>query len=176
VGVVINGATAALFMAGRRTDLNIRGAFLHMAADAGVSLAVVAGALLMGATGWLWIDPALSLLIALVITVGTWGLLAESTRLALDAVPAAIDAGAVEDYLAGLPGVAAVHDLHIWPLSTTRVALTAHLVRPDDAGNDAFLHAVAAELDARFGIHHATLQLERGDGGVGCRLAPADVI
>ncbi len=176
VGVVINGLTAALFMTGRKTDLNVRGAFLHMAADAAVSFGVVVGALLMGWTGWLWIDPALSMGIAVVITVGAWGLFAESARLALDAVPAAIDEGAVEDYLKALPGVAAVHDLHIWPLSTTTVALTAHLVKPDAPADDAFLHAVSAALDARFGIAHATLQVERGNGGESCRLAPAEVI
>jgi cobalt-zinc-cadmium efflux system protein len=175
-GVVINGVTALLFMAGRHRDLNLRGAFLHMAADAGVSAGVAAGALLIGWTGWLWLDPAISLAIAAVITAGTWGLLTQSVRLALDAVPAGIDEGAVAAYLAGLPGVAAVHDLHIWPLSTTTVALTAHLVRPEAPAEDAFLHAIAAELDARFGIAHATLQVERGDGATACRLAPGDVV
>jgi len=162
--------------AGQQRDLNVRGAFLHMAADAGVSAGVVAGALLIGWSGWLWLDPAISLAIAVTITAGTWGLLTQSVRLALDAVPAGIDEGAVAAYLAGLPGVAAVHDLHIWPLSTTAVALTAHLVRPEAPAGDAFLHAIAAELDARFGIAHATLQVERGDGAAACRLAPGDVV
>jgi cobalt-zinc-cadmium efflux system protein len=163
-------------MAGRKADLNIRAAFVHMAADAGVSLGVVAAALVIGWTGWLWLDPALGLTIAVVITVGTWGLLSESVRLALDAVPADIDRDGVERYLAALPGVVAVHDLHIWPLSTTTVALTAHLIRPDATADDRFLHAIADHLDERFGIAHATLQLERGDGDDACRLAGSDSV
>jgi cobalt-zinc-cadmium efflux system protein len=173
-GVVINGATAALFLADRKADLNVRSAFLHMVADAGLSLAVVVAAALIAFTGWLWLDPALSLVIAAAIAVSAWALMIESWRLALDAVPERVDRDAVEVYLATLPGVTDVHDLHIWPLSTRQTALTAHLVRPDSPADDAFLDAVAAELDHRFGIAHATLQVEQGHGP--CRLAPTHVV
>jgi cobalt-zinc-cadmium efflux system protein len=126
VGILINGATALGFLAGRKDDLNIRGAFLHMVADAVVSLGVVVSGLVVLWTGWLWIDPAVSIVVALVIVVGTWSLLKEAVNLSLDAVPANIDRPAIERYLAGLPGVTEVHDLHIWAMSTTEVALTAH--------------------------------------------------
>lgn len=163
-GVAVNAGTALLFLHGRHADLNRRGAFLHMVADAGVSLGVVLGALLIGATGLDWIDPLLGLGIAAVILAGTWGLLREATDLALDAVPRGIDPGAVQAFLAGRPGVVAVHDLHIWALGTTRVALTAHLERPPGqkaSGEppDAFLAETAAALRQRFGIDHATLQI-----------------
>jgi len=174
IGVVINTATALLFLRGQE-DLNIRGAFLHMAADAAVSLAVVAGAAAMAWTGLLWIDPALSLVIAAVIVLGTWGLLRDSVDLALDAAPRNIDVAAVEAWLAALPDVAEVHDLHIWAMSTTETALTAHLTRPANTDPDAFLHGACEGLAARFGIGHATLQVETGDGGA-CRLAPAEVV
>lgn len=163
-GIVINAVTALMFFSGSKGDLNIRGAFLHMAADAGVSLGVVLAALLMGFTGWLWLDPAISLVIVAVIAIGTWGLFRESLDLSLDAVPGHIDRQAVERYLAALPGVDAVHDLHIWPLSTTSVALTAHLVKPDAVIDDGALNEIAAVLKGRFGIDHATIQMERGDG------------
>jgi cobalt-zinc-cadmium efflux system protein len=163
IGVLINGATASLFASGRKSDLNLRGAFLHMAADALVSAGVVAAGLLIGATGWLWLDPATSLAIVAVIAFGTWGLFTDSLNLALDAVPGSIDRGEVEDYLRGLPGVCEVHDLHIWALSTSEVALTAHLVRPDRPAEDAFLMRTGDELKRRFGIGHATLQVETGD-------------
>lgn len=176
VGIVINGATAAMFMAGRKEDLNIRGAFLHMTADAAVSLGVVIAALLMGATGWLWLDPAVSLAIVVVIAIGTWGLLRDSIDLALDTVPTRIDPQAVERFLAGVAGVVAVHDLHIWAFSTTGVALTAHLVKPDATLDDALLARLSAELRRRFGIDHATLQVEQGDDDHPCPLAPADVV
>ena len=176
LGIAVNAGTAAMFMAGRERDLNIKGAFLHMAADAAVSLGVVIAAFAIARTGWLWIDPVTSLVIVVVIAVGTWGLLRDSVRLALDAVPADIDRQAVEGYLAGLPGVAAVHDLHIWPLSTTSVALTAHLVKPDASIDDDLLHGVAAELHRRFGIDHATIQTEHGSGGQECRLAAPHVV
>lgn len=175
-GVVVNTATALLFLRGRHEDLNRRGAFLHMAADAAVSAGVVAGALVIGATGWDWVDPALGLAIALVILFGTWGLLREALNLALDAVPPGTDPAAVEAFLAALPGVAAVHDLHIWPLGTTETALTAHLVRPGAGPDDAFLAETAAALRARFGIGHATLQIENGDPAHPCALAPAGVV
>jgi cobalt-zinc-cadmium efflux system protein len=161
VGIVINTATALLFARGRKSDLNIRGAFVHMAADALVSLGVVlAGAMVLW-TGADWIDPLTSLLIVIVIGFGSWGLLRDSVKMGLLAVPDGIDDGAVRDYLAGLPGVAAVHDLHIWPMSTTETALTAHLVMPG-GHDDGTLHEIAHELDHRFGIGHATVQVERG--------------
>ncbi|MBX3482765.1 cation diffusion facilitator family transporter [Phenylobacterium sp.] len=170
LGVVINGATALLFMRGAHSDLNVRGAFLHMAADAGVSLAVVVGAFAMSRTGLLWIDPALGLLIAAVIVFGTWGLLRDSVDLVLDAAPRGIDVDAVRGYLAGLPGVEGVHDLHVWALSTTETAMTAHLLRPNNDGADALLQSASAELAVRFRIGHATLQIETDDAGcgVGC--------
>jgi cobalt-zinc-cadmium efflux system protein len=173
LGIVINGATALLFMRGRHGDLNIRGAYLHMAADAGVSLGVVLAALVIMATGWSWIDPAVSLGVAAVVLVSGWGLARDSANLALDAVPGHIELGEVRDYLAALDGVAAVHDLHIWAMSTNETALTAHLVRPGGS-DDEFLHQVFSELAHRFRIHHATLQVE-ADGSV-CKLAPADVV
>jgi len=174
LGVVINTASALLFMAGRERDLNIKGAFLHMASDAAVSLGVVLIGFAIRATGWHWLDPAVSILIGIVIVWGTWGLLRESVNLALDAVPEGIDPQAVEAFLAGLPGVQAVHDLHIWGMSTTEAALTAHLVMPQPPENDTFLHDVNHELHERFEIGHVTIQIERGDAG--CHQAPAEVV
>jgi cobalt-zinc-cadmium efflux system protein len=176
VGIVINGATALAFVSGRKNDINIRGAFLHMVADAVVSLGVVLSGLVVLATGWMWIDPAVSIAVALVIVVGTWSLLKESVSLSLDAVPTSIDRAAIERYLAGLPGVTEVHDLHIWAMSTTEVALTAHLVRPGAALDDSLLAQACRDLAARFGIGHATLQIESGDPAHPCRLAPAEVV
>lgn len=176
VGIVINTITALLFAAGRKGDLNIRGAFLHMAADAGVSAGVVAAGLGMVATGWSWLDPAVSLAIVAVILWGTWGLLRDSVNLALDAVPEGIEPEAVEAYLGELPGISSVHDLHIWGMSTTDVALTAHLVKPALEDDDALIASASLELRQRFGIDHATIQLERGRGGLPCHLAPADVV
>ena len=170
LGVLINGATALLFMRGSHSDLNVRGAFLHMAADAGVSLAVVIGAFAMGLTGLLWIDPVLGLLIAVVIVVGTWGLLRDSIDLALDAAPRGVDVDEVRTWLANLPGVEAVHDLHGWAPSTTETATTAPLLRPDNADADDFLHKACEELAHRFRIGHATLQIET-DATRTCRLA-----
>jgi cobalt-zinc-cadmium efflux system protein len=179
IGVAINGATAALFFRGSHGDLNVRGAFLHMAGDAAVSLAVVAGAFVMQRTGLTWIDPALGLAIAAAIVVSAWGLLRESFDLALDAAPRGVDVAAVRDWLGAQPGVIEVHDLHIWAMSTTETALTAHLVRPlngDGAGDsDAFLHAICEGLAHQFGIGHATLQVET-DPAHACRLAPAEVV
>ena len=142
VGIVINTVTALLFMKGRHHDLNIKGAFMHMAADAGVSLGVLLAGFAIMKTGAYWIDPAISLAIVVVIAVGTWGLLRDSFLLALDAVPHGIEPAEVRRYLAGLPGVVEVHDLHIWGMSTTEVALTAHLVRPDAGIDDGFLSQV----------------------------------
>jgi len=173
VGVLVNGGTALLFMRGRADDLNIRGAFLHMAADAGITVGVMAAALLIAGTGWLWLDPAVSLAIAGVILAGTWGLLRDSVDLALDAVPRGIDPGAVATYLAAQPGVTEVHDLHIWAMSTTETALTAHLVRPGGSPDDGLLACVRDELRARFAIQHATIQVETGDP---CPQAPAHVV
>lgn len=175
LGVAVNGATALMFMSGRKGDLNLKAAFMHMASDALVALGVVGSGVLILLTGWLWLDPAVSLLISIVIVAGTWSLLRESTNLALDAVPAGINQQAVAGYLSSLPGVTAVHDLHIWGMSTTETALTAHIVRPRLDTPDAFLHAVAHELEERFGIGHSTLQVETEETEA-CRLAPTDVV
>lgn len=169
IGIFVNLGTALLFQ-NHHGDLNVRGAFVHMLADAGVSLGVVIAAYLVQRTGALWIDPAASLAIVVVIAIGTWGLLRDSTTMALDAVPPGVDEGAVRRYLADLPGVAQVHDLHIWALSTTETALTAHLVRPGASLDDAFLDATALDLQRRFAIHHTTLQIECGDALHPCPL------
>ncbi len=175
-GIVINGITALLFMSGRKGDLNIRGAYMHMLADAGVSAGVVVAGIAIATTGWLWLDPIISLVISVIITIGTWGLLRDSVNLALAGVPAHVDPDAVDRYLRGLPGVTGVHDLHIWGMSTTDVALTAHLIRPEVCDDDALLVDAAHVLHERFGISHPTLQIERGLGPHDCHLAPAHVI
>jgi cobalt-zinc-cadmium efflux system protein len=159
IGIVINTATALLFLHGRAHDLNIRGAFLHMAADALVSLGVVIGGALYLWQGWAWLDPALGLAIAVLIIAGTWGLLRQSVHLLFDGVPEHIDLAAVHAWLAKRPGVAQVDDLHIWAMSTTQVALTAHLVMPAGHPGDAFLHETTEQLQQRFGIGHVTLQI-----------------
>lgn len=170
IGIVINGLTAWLFASGRKGDLNIRGAYLHMAADAAVSAGVVVAGIVILMTGWLWIDPAISLVIVAVIVWGTWGLLRESTAMSLAAVPTAIDPAAVHAYLAARPGIVSIHDLHIWPLSTTETALTAHLVAPSGHPGDTFLIETGRELNHRFGIGHATLQIET-DPATACQMA-----
>ena len=176
VGIAVNGITAWLFMAGRKGDLNIRGAFLHMASDALVAAGVVvAGALILW-TGWHWLDPAISLVISAVIVVGTWSLLRDSVNLSLDAVPEGVDQEAVATFLAGLPGVTEVHDLHIWGLSTTDTALTAHLVRTDPAGDESLVQLVCSEMQERFGIGHATVQLESAEMARACKLRPDHVV
>ena len=175
IGIVINTATALMFMRGRKQDLNIRGAYLHMAADAAVSAGVVIAGLLIALTGWLWVDPVAGLVIVAIIAVGTWGLLKDSVKMALLAVPDSIDMPRVREFLAGLPGVAAVHDLHIWPMSTTETALTAHLVMPEGHPGDIFLHDLAHRLDHDFGIHHSTLQVELSPDA-GCALERADTV
>jgi len=139
VGILINGITAVLFMSGRKDDLNIKGAFLHMASDAAVSLGVVLAGVVILFTGWFWLDPVVSLVVMGVILVGTWGLLRDSVNLALDAVPENIEIGDVETYLRALPNVSDVHDLHIWGMSTTEAALTAHLVMPNASCEDSLL-------------------------------------
>lgn len=176
VGIAINTATALMFMRGSKEDLNVRGAFLHMAADAAVSAGVVLAALAMTFTGWLWLDPVVSLLIVAVIVLGTWGLLRDSLDLALDAAPRGVDTAKVRDWLAARPGVSEVHDLHIWAMSTTETAMTAHVVRPLDEGHDQFLHDACAELASKFNIGHVTIQVETSGGAHSCRLAPADVV
>ena len=178
IGLAVNGATALLFLRGQRADLNIRGAFLHMAADAGVSLGVALAGVAILLTGWRWLDPAVSLAVVAIIFVGTWGLLRDSVNLALDAVPEGIDAAAVEAHLRGLPAVAGVHDLHIWAMSTTETALTAHLVLPGGRGGDALLARACRELRDRFGIEHSTLQVEHGDPAFpcACSLAPPSAV
>jgi cobalt-zinc-cadmium efflux system protein len=176
IGIAINGATAVGFMAGRKGDLNIRGAFLHMVADAVVSFGVVLSALVVLYTGWQWVDPLVSIVIAVVIVLGTWSLLKDSINLALDAVPSNIDRPAIETYLKNLPGVSEVHDLHIWAMSTTEVALTAHLVRPGASLDDGLLAQACRDLSTRFGIAHATLQIELGDPAHPCVLAPSEVV
>jgi cobalt-zinc-cadmium efflux system protein len=173
--VVINGASAWLLSRGSQSDLNMRGAFLHMLADAGVSVAVIVAAAGIMATGWQWLDPAASLLISAVILIGCWRLLRAALRLTLNAVPDKIDPGAVRRYLRELPEVVEVHDLHIWAMSTTETALTCHLVTPRGHPGDAFLRRVADELQHRFEIGHATLQIEISDGGQ-CALQPDNVV
>lgn len=175
VGILVNAGTALLFASGRRNDLNIRGAYLHMAADAGVSLGVVVAALVIRLSGWLWLDPVASLAINAVIVWSSWGLLREGTRMSLAAVPRHIDPAAVRDFLQSRPGVAALHDLHIWAMSTTEVALTGHLVMPGGHPGDQFLNETAHELGHRFGVHHATLQIEI-DPGIACPLEPDAVV
>ncbi|MDX9857602.1 MAG: cation diffusion facilitator family transporter [candidate division Zixibacteria bacterium] len=167
IGVVINTITALMFMKGQKDDLNIKGAFLHMAADAGVSLGVVIAGLLIRYTGANWIDPLISLVIVSVILYGTWGLLRDSVNLALDAVPKDIDLGEVQQFLRSREEVQSVHDLHVWGMSTTEVALTAHLV-VSARNDDHFLSSVRSELHQRFGIAHTTLQLESSDDENDC--------
>lgn len=177
LGILINGATALLFISGRKNDLNIKGAFLHMASDAGVSLGVVVAAFVISLTGWLWLDPVISLAIGAVIAAGTWSLLRDSINMALHAVPAGIDHDAVQKYLRGLPAVVDLHDLHIWGLSTTETALTVHLVVPASVVMANKLPAeVAAGLKKLFGIGHATIQTETDENAEVCVLAPDHVI
>lgn len=164
IGIAINTITALMFMRGRKRDINIRGAYLHMAADAAVSAGVVIAGLLITLTGAQWIDPVTSLAIVGIIAIGTWGLLKDSLRMSLLGVPTGIDERAVRSFLEGLNGVEAVHDLHIWPMSTTETALTAHLVMPGGHPGDGFLHQLAHELEHDFGIGHATVQVETIDG------------
>jgi len=164
VAVVVNLLTAMMFMRGAKEDVNVRGVFIHMAGDAAVSVGVIAAAGVIALTGWNWLDPLVSIVIVLVIVAGTWGLLRESLNLALDAAPAGADVPAIEAFLTGCPGVTEVHDLHVWAMSTTDVALTAHLVRPGHDGEDGFRGELAHALENRFGVRHATLQIEKTRG------------
>lgn len=172
IGILINGGTALLFMSGTH-DLNIRGAFNHLASDAAISLGVVIAGVAIVFTGWLWLDPAVSLIIVLFITYSTWGLLRDSLNLVLDKVPPGINVGDVREYLSQLPTCTDVHDLHIWGMSTTETALTAHVVLEQAVCDDALLATTARELHDRFGIEHTTLQVELGDPTYpcSCRLA-----
>jgi len=164
LGIAVNLGAAWLVRDGHEHDLNRRGAFLHLMADAAVSLAAVLAGAGMWLTGWAWLDPAIALLIGVVVAAGAFGLLRESFNAAMDAVPATIDRGQVEALLRAQPGVRAVHHLHIWSLGAGEIAMTAHLVRPDDHDHDAFIDRINHELDHRFGINHPTLQVERGLG------------
>jgi cobalt-zinc-cadmium efflux system protein len=170
VGIVINGLSAWLFVKASRGDLNIRAAYLHLLADALVSLGVVMAGLVMMFTDWYWLDPLISLVIVAVIVIGTWGLLRESLQLALNAVPAHIDASAVEDYLRKCSGVTDIHDLHIWGMSTTESALTVHLVMPEGYPGDACMDDIMQALKERYAIGHSTLQVELGTTNHRCAL------
>ncbi len=163
VGIVINFGTAMLFVRGQKEDINIRGAFLHMMADAGVSAGVVVGGIAIYFSGWNWIDPLISLLIVVLIFWSTWGLLSEAVRMSLAGVPRDINVEEVQTYLASLPGVQTVHDLHIWPMSTSETAMTAHLILPDGHPGKGFLASVQKEVLALFSIHHTTIQIELED-------------
>lgn len=176
IGIVINGATAMLFYKDQGHDINVRGAYLHMVADALISLGVVIAGIVIYYTDWLWVDPIISLVIAGVIIIGTWRLAKESLHLSLAGVPPHIDRNGVFEYLSTLPGVTEVHDLHIWAMSTTKTALTAHLIRPEAGTDDAFLHDVAMDLEKRFNIQHPTIQVEKGGHPDSCRFAPVEVI
>jgi cobalt-zinc-cadmium efflux system protein len=172
VGILVNGATALMFASGRKGDLNVRAAFQHMLGDALVAAGVVLAGGLILFTRWAWIDPAVSLLVSAVIVWGTWGTLREALEMVLHAAPAGIDPVAVRAYLGGQPGVETLHDLHIWPLSTTETALTAHLVMPAGHPGDVVLAELCYDLGRRFRIGHATFQIETGL--IACTLEPPD--
>jgi cobalt-zinc-cadmium efflux system protein len=176
IAVVANTVSALLFLREREHDLNVRAAFLHLAADAGIAAGVVVSGLVVLRTGWLWVDPAASLVVALLILLSTWSLLRHSTDLVLDAVPKGVDAEAVRAYLLSLPRVLEVHDLHIWAMSTTETALTAHLVMPANATEPHFLGNVCKELLYRFGIPHATLQVDPEDAPETCILSSEETV
>jgi len=176
IGIVVNGGTALLFARGRERDLNVKSAFLHMTADALIAAGVVAAGIAMALTGVAWLDPVVGLVVSATIVYGTWGLVKDATGLALNAVPEGIDAAAVRAHLAALPGVREVHDLHIWGMSTTETALTAHLVMPGGHPGDAALSGIARDLEEHFDIHHATIQIELADSGLVCTLTPESVV
>ncbi len=176
IGVAVNTLTALLFLKGSERDINIRGAFLHMAADAGVSLGVVLAGWAILLTGWSWIDPAISIAVAVVIFIGTWDLFREALNLSLQAVPKGIDLDKVHDYLENLPGVEGIHDLHVWAMSTSETALTVHLIRPEVQNDDPFLAEVSKGLHDQFGIEHVTIQLERSEWADPCKQSGPDSV
>lgn len=169
IGIAVNAATALLFIRGKEKDINIKGAFLHMAADAGVSLGVVIAGLMITLTGWLWLDPVISLVIVLVVTMSTWSLLRDSLHLSMDAVPRNIDIEKVRSYLLSLPGVTDVHDLHIWAMSTTETALTAHLIKENAESYNELLHTIGETLHDDYEIEHVTIQFENGTSIPECK-------
>ena len=175
VGIFVNGGTALLFASGTG-DLNVKSAFFHLAADALVTAGVVAAGVVIWLTNWLWLDPVVSLVVSAVIVFGTWGLLKSAIGLALDAVPEGLDPAAVRAHLLALPGVAGLHDLHIWGMSTTETALTCHLIMPDGHPGDAVLNEMAQTLYHHFGIQHATIQIELADSDEACALTPEHVV
>jgi cobalt-zinc-cadmium efflux system protein len=175
-GILVNGVTALLFASGSRRDLNLKSAFLHMAADTLVTASVVAAGIAIALTGWMWLDPTVSLVVSAVIVIGTWGLVKSAISLALDAVPEGVDPSAVRAHLLDIPGVTGLHDLHIWGMSTTETALTCHLVMPNGHPGDAMLNGIAEQLHHRFGIHHATIQIELADTDEACALTPEHVV
>jgi cobalt-zinc-cadmium efflux system protein len=176
VGATINAASALLFMADSKSDLNLRSAFVHLASDAVLALGVAMAGVAIVFTGWLWLDPAVSILLAVAILAGTWSLMRKSLDLMLDAVPEGIDSEAVKAYLGALPGVVEVHDLHIWAMSTTETALTAHVVMPGNSCKPTFLADVCAKLHEKFDIDHATLQIDHEEAPTPCSLAPDEVV
>jgi cobalt-zinc-cadmium efflux system protein len=176
IGIAINGITALMFFSGRAHDVNIRGAFMHMASDALIALGVVIAGFAIRVTGRLWIDPLVSIAIGLIITAGTWGLLKESLNLAMDAVPSHIDPGAVQTFLSALPRVSAVHDLHIWGMSTTETAMTVHLVTATAGLGDADLASICDVMKDRFSIGHCTIQIEHGDDAHPCAQEAASAV
>jgi cobalt-zinc-cadmium efflux system protein len=181
IGIFINGGTALLFSSGPRNlnvtgDLNVKSAFFHLAADALVTAGVVAAGIVIWLTDWLWLDPLVSLVVSAVIVFGTWGLLKSAIGLALDAVPEGLDPAAVRAHLLALPGVAGLHDLHIWGMSTTETALTCHLIMPNGHPGDAVLNEMVQKLYHRFGIQHATIQIELADSDEACALTPEHVV
>ena len=175
IGIFVNGGTALLFSSGNG-DLNVKSAFLHLAADALVTAGVVAAGVVIWLTNWLWLDPLVSLAVSAVIVFGTWGLLKSAISLALDAVPEGLDAAAVRAHLLSLPGVTGLHDLHIWGMSTTETALTCHLIMPEGHPGDAVLNQISQQLEHQFGIHHATIQIELADTEEACALTPEHVV
>jgi cobalt-zinc-cadmium efflux system protein len=175
IGIFVNGGTALLFSSGNG-DLNVKSAFLHLAADALVTAGVVAAGVVIWLTNWLWLDPLVSLAVSAVIVFGTWGLLKSAISLALDAVPEGLDAAAVRAHLLSLPGVTGLHDLHIWGMSTTETALTCHLIMPEGHPGDAVLSQISQQLEHQFGIHHSTIQIELADTEEACALTPEHVV
>jgi cobalt-zinc-cadmium efflux system protein len=176
VGAVVNAGSALLFMERGHKDLNVRSAFLHLASDAVLAVGVAAAGAIILATGWLWLDPAVSIVLAMTILVGTWSLMRKSMNLMLDAVPEGIDPDQVRTFLEALPGVIEVHDLHIWAMSTTETALTAHLVMPHSSRDPAFLSTVCKNLHDEFDIDHSTLQIDPEEAPSPCALARSDAV